>query len=149
LKLLGKPVDTKEPPVEAMLFDQGTRDATQPNAMRKANIPMITSLTHSGSRSGCPGSLGYIRSIRPSISRLSHFMLGVYSESCGWEGAVYYPVVAELTKPIADYLEKNPEQVREPERRIMERIIEKNLIYMSEAELQQARYLLVNARKPA
>lgn len=49
--------------------------------------------------------------------------------------------MSELSQPIADYLEKHPD-VPPTDRRLMERIIEKNLIYMSEAELNQAKYLL-------
>lgn len=52
-----------------------------------------------------------------------------------------------MSQPIADFLAKNQENVTDGERRTMLAIVKQNLIYLGEKELQQARYLLGNAKK--
>lgn len=55
--------------------------------------------------------------------------------------------MSELVRPIADFLEKNQTEVTDGQRRTMLEIVKRNLIYMSEAEMKQARYLLKNDRR--
>ncbi len=56
--------------------------------------------------------------------------------------------MAEMSKPIAEFLEKNQETVTDGERRTMLAIVKNNLLYMTESELRQARYLLSDAKRP-